>query len=126
MHKFIAILGVFALCVGLGLAEEKTVAQLSDAVYDIQRGKDSVNQIQDLRVKDDAVIGDALTVGGAISASGSIAGPVAATTLSAATVTASSGALVTNAYLLANGKTNTLVLAPFGGKYVINSSTTSP
>lgn len=91
MRKLIAVLAAVAVCAGAVLAEEKTPAQLSDAVYDIQKGKDSVNQIQTLRVKDDARVGGDLTVVGSFSATvpaTSLSGNIASARMTNGLVTA--------------------------------------
>lgn len=80
MRKLIAILGAAALCANLAPAEQKSVAQLSDAVYDVQKGKDSVNQIEVLRVKGAATVGGAMTVAGVLTASGGVGGSGASLT----------------------------------------------
>ena len=140
MRKLIAILGAVGLVAGVAGAEQKTQAELSDAVYDIQRGKDSVNQIDTLRVKNNGTVGGTLTVTGALTASGGVSGSGASlTALPAAQLTGNvagaqltnavntlTGTLVTNTCVAADGKTNTYVFVPFGDKYLVKSITTSP
>jgi hypothetical protein len=52
------------------LARAETLEGLSRRIDDIAQGRDSGNQIQDLRVQDDATIGDDLTVSGDAAVTG--------------------------------------------------------
>jgi hypothetical protein len=52
------------------LARAETLEGLSRRINDVVQGKDNGNQIQDLRVQGDAVIGDDLAVSGDLSVSG--------------------------------------------------------
>ena len=95
MRKFIALIGSLALAGGMtaALAEEKTPAQMSDAIYDIQHGIDSPEQIQALRVKGAATIGGALTVTGTVAPAG---GMSAASLIAGTAASAINGFAVTN------------------------------
>lgn len=122
MRKLIAVLGAVALCASLAPAEQKTQAQLSDAVYDIQMGKDSVNQIQALRVKGATVIGGAATVGGAVTATSFSGSGAGLTALPASSLSGSPtfAALTTTSALTNQGTMVTvgLTLNPTNGEAI--------
>lgn len=65
MRKNLTV-GIALFCAFAGLTFAETDPIAMNVLKDIQKGVDNRNQIEDLRVNDDAVIGDDLTVGGVI------------------------------------------------------------
>lgn len=127
MKKCFVILAAAVLAAGSLFAETDYVAM--EVIKAIQKGSDTKDQIVDLRVQDDAVIGGDLTVNGAING-GTIDGAdltgnvaLARQTNAIATLT---GTRITNTCVAATGQTNTYVFIPFGTKYLVHSITTSP
>ena len=97
MRKILS--GLIALCLVSGVALAAEVpGEAMKAVRDIQKGVNNKNQIIDLRVQDDAVIGGDVTIGGSLAANGgtTITNISAASLTAGSSLTAVNGASITN------------------------------
>lgn len=137
MKKVMMILGAAVLAAGVAVAETDYVAM--PVIQDIQKGRDTINQIVDFRCSGDARVGDDLTVVGDASAAtvAATAGATVGTTLNvgtkfsgtkSATIQLVDGSVITNSSMImfvkSAGSTNTLAPASAAGQvmFVLNAS----
>lgn len=75
MNKVLCVVVLGCVAAGIALAETDPKAQ--EVLRDVRLGRDTPNQIQTLRVRDDATVGGDVTVGGALTSTGALGAPYA-------------------------------------------------